>query len=108
IHQVNYHHGTHTTATNCPDPAARRGLSQVSFRGIMPRLLGFRANRQLSVDRGYPQKDPDLTEKGFQQAAGVEFISEPDFVAISPMTRTINTAIQALGAKLDQVPVQIW
>jgi broad specificity phosphatase PhoE len=38
----------------------------------------------------------------------VKLIPDPDLVAISPMTRTITTAIQALGPKLGHATVQIW
>jgi len=62
----------------------------------------------ISVDREHPKKDPELTEKGMHQAEAVHLMVEPQFVAMSPMTRTITTAIRALGPKLDHATVQIW
>ncbi|KAF7295674.1 Phosphoglycerate mutase-like protein [Mycena indigotica] len=52
-----------------------------------------------NVQRGYPHRDPPLTEQGFAEAA---FASKelsnnlPELVICSPMTRTIQTALTAI------------
>lgn len=60
-----------------------------------------------SIERGYPHRDPPLTELGCQQARNLTLSTEPDLILISPMTRTIQTALLALGPLIDRVKVQI-
>ncbi|TVY55752.1 putative phosphatase SPAC5H10.03 [Lachnellula cervina] len=60
-----------------------------------------------NIERGYPHRDPPLTELGCQQARNLTLSTEPDLILISPMTRTIQTALLALGPLIDRVKVQI-
>jgi len=66
-----------------------------------------------NVIRPYPYRDPPLTDIGEEAAKHIEVIT-PDLIVISPMTRTIQTAMIAfpslIGAGVDplQVEVQIW
>ncbi|KAF4984706.1 hypothetical protein FZEAL_147 [Fusarium zealandicum] len=69
-----------------------------------------------NVERGYPFRDPPLTELGCQQATDVQqnLVVEPDLILVSPMTRTIQTALIVFGHLFDsssankKVEVQIW
>ncbi|KAM0256037.1 hypothetical protein ACHAQJ_005236 [Trichoderma viride] len=65
-----------------------------------------------NVDHGYPLRDPPLTEVGFQQASNVRPPAEPDLILVSPMTRTIQTALIVFGQHLNSSPtevkLQIW
>ncbi|KAM5343980.1 hypothetical protein ACJ41O_012517 [Fusarium nematophilum] len=67
-----------------------------------------------NVDRGYPHRDPPLTEVGTQQASNVALPAQPDLIVVSPMTRTIQTALIAFPQLLDspsaavRVKVQVW
>ena len=65
-----------------------------------------------NVERGYPHRDPPLTDAGFNAAKQIEIPAIPDLVVISPMTRTIQTALNAfpsiLGSAPFQAEVQIW
>ncbi|KAI0466920.1 histidine phosphatase superfamily [Xylaria cf. heliscus] len=72
-----------------------------------------------NVHRGYPFRDPPLTELGCEQARNVKFSTDPDLIIISPMTRTIQTASLVFGHLIDRtrsaghgpsksVEVQIW
>lgn len=67
---------------------------------------------QHNVDRGYKYRDPLLTDLGRQQASAVPVVSAPDLIVISPMTRTIQTALIAfkdLGSNpSSRTSVQIW
>ncbi|TVY29259.1 putative phosphatase, partial [Lachnellula hyalina] len=60
-----------------------------------------------NIERGYPHRDPTLTEVGRQQARNLRLLTEPDLILISPMTRTIQTALLAFGPLIDRVKVQI-
>ncbi|KAK7732513.1 hypothetical protein SLS53_008398 [Cytospora paraplurivora] len=63
---------------------------------------------------GFPCRDPILTERGQAQAASVRLSRPPDLIVVSPLTRTLETAIIAFGHLFrnpnapNAVPVQIW
>ncbi|KAH7149079.1 histidine phosphatase superfamily [Dactylonectria estremocensis] len=65
-----------------------------------------------NVQRGYPHRDPPLTDLGTQQARSVQPPAVPDLILISPMTRTIQTALlvfpHLLNTSPAKVDVQIW
>lgn len=65
-----------------------------------------------NVQRGYPHRDPPLTEAGRQATKAINLRVIPDLIIISPMTRTIQTALNAfpslLGTTPFKVAVQIW
>ncbi|KAL7904229.1 phosphoglycerate mutase-like protein [Trichoderma velutinum] len=65
-----------------------------------------------NVHRGYPHRDPPLTEVGSQQASNVRLPAEPDLIIVSPMTRTIQTALlvfdQHLNNSSTNVELQVW
>ncbi|KAH6605837.1 hypothetical protein Trco_004990 [Trichoderma cornu-damae] len=65
-----------------------------------------------NVNRGYPHRDPPLTEVGSQQASDVRPPAEPDLILVSPMTRTIQTALIVFGQHLSRQPpkaeLQVW
>lgn len=59
---------------------------------------------------GFPCRDPILTERGLRQAAEVLLSHTPDLIVVSPLTRTLQTAITAfnLDRRLPAIPVQVW
>ncbi|KAK6354126.1 hypothetical protein TWF730_008546 [Orbilia blumenaviensis] len=67
-----------------------------------------------NVERGYPHRDPPLTVAGQEATRLINIPTSPDLIIISPMTRTIQTAINVFPSLLDpaqvssQVEVQIW
>lgn len=66
-----------------------------------------------NVQRGYPHRDPPLTEAGAQATKGIKLPTTPDLIVISPMTRTLQTAMNVFpfiqnSADSFVVPVQIW
>jgi broad specificity phosphatase PhoE len=65
-----------------------------------------------NVQRGYPHRDPPLTEAGVRATKEIKLPSHPDLIVVSPMTRTIQTAINMFPdlqqVSGSQVPVQIW
>ncbi|RYP91592.1 hypothetical protein DL770_002306 [Monosporascus sp. CRB-9-2] len=65
-----------------------------------------------NVDRGFPHRDPPLTAVGSQQASNVHPPAEPDLIIVSPMTRTIQTALivfrQLLSSSPAKVELQVW
>jgi broad specificity phosphatase PhoE len=76
-----------------------------------------------NVEHGYPHRDPPLTEAGQSATKHINLglAANPDLVLISPMTRTIQTAINAFPFLLSNSPslpdqerhkprveVQIW
>ncbi|KAF7547251.1 hypothetical protein G7Z17_g7864 [Cylindrodendrum hubeiense] len=65
-----------------------------------------------NVQRGYPHRDPPLTKLGTQQAKSVQLPAQPDLIIVSPMTRTVQTALLVFPHLLDASPakveVQIW
>ena len=60
-----------------------------------------------SVERGYPHRDPPLTEAGEIAAKGIRPSTVPDLIIISPMTRTIQTAEIAFGSLIEKLPTQV-
>jgi len=66
-----------------------------------------------NVIRPYPHRDPRLTDNGEEAAKHIPVI-QPDLIVISPMTRTIQTAMLAfpsligVGVVAPRVEVQIW
>jgi len=65
-----------------------------------------------SIDREYAFPDPPLTEKGLSDAAKIIIGEAPDLIIVSPMTRTIQTAVHSFrnlfsGPNLT-VKVQVW
>lgn len=66
-----------------------------------------------NVERGYPHRDPPLTAAGAQAATEIQLVTKPDLILISPMTRTIQTAMNVFPYLKDDkygciTPVQIW
>jgi broad specificity phosphatase PhoE len=65
-----------------------------------------------NVHRGYPHRDPPLTEAGWQATKEIALPNRPDVIIISPMTRTIQTATSMFPDLQDtdsfSIPVQIW
>jgi broad specificity phosphatase PhoE len=65
-----------------------------------------------SITRDYAFPDPPLTEKGRSDAHKLSLSSIPDLIIISPMTRTIQTAIAVFGPLIlgsePKIKVQIW
>jgi broad specificity phosphatase PhoE len=65
-----------------------------------------------NIQRGYPGRDPPLTETGNRATEAIKLPVIPDLIIISPMTRAIQTAINAFPALLgtipSKIPVQIW
>lgn len=65
-----------------------------------------------SVERGYSHRDPPLTEAGQVAATRIELPASPDLIIISPMTRTIQTALLAfdhlIGVSPFKADVQVW
>lgn len=66
---------------------------------------------------GFPCRDPILTEKGQRQASEVRLSSPPDLIVVSPLTRTLQTAITAFHidtttttstTSSPPIPVQVW
>ncbi|KAF8205493.1 phosphoglycerate mutase-like protein [Mycena galopus ATCC 62051] len=62
-----------------------------------------------NVQRGYPFRDPPLTDEGLAEARAVCLGFQPDLIICSPMTRTIQTALAVFPDLLSQsIPVEIW
>lgn len=65
-----------------------------------------------NVDRGYPHRDPPLTDTGHEATKQIKIPAVPDLIVISPMTRTVQTAMNAfpsiVGSALNGTEVQIW
>ncbi|KAJ7286500.1 histidine phosphatase superfamily [Mycena rebaudengoi] len=63
-----------------------------------------------NVQRGYPLRDPPLTEQGLSEATNVVFSFQPDLIICSPMVRTIQTVSAAFPDILHSktVPLDIW
>ncbi|KAJ3877523.1 histidine phosphatase superfamily [Lentinula edodes] len=57
-----------------------------------------------NVQRGWPERDPPLTEQGLAEASGVPLTFIPDLIICSPMTRTIQT-LYAILPKLKDHPM---
>jgi broad specificity phosphatase PhoE len=67
---------------------------------------------KLSVDRDHVQPDPPLTTTGSRQAHEVQLPAEADLVVVSPMTRTIQTALivfnQLLNRGSASLKLEVW
>lgn len=65
-----------------------------------------------NVERGYPHRDPPLTDAGHKATKEIEIPAIPDLIIISPMTRTIQTAMNIFPDIFNTAPfpveVQIW
>ncbi|KAF1362153.1 phosphoglycerate mutase-like protein [Lizonia empirigonia] len=65
-----------------------------------------------NVDHGYPHRDPPLTEAGQEATKQINVPAKPDLIIISPMTRTIQTAMNIFPDVFNTTPfpveVQIW
>lgn len=65
-----------------------------------------------NIQRGYPHRDPPLTKAGNVSAKRVNLTVQPDLILISPMTRTIETAMNMFPFLTKtgpfRIPVQIW
>ncbi|THU77192.1 phosphoglycerate mutase-like protein [Dendrothele bispora CBS 962.96] len=64
-----------------------------------------------NVQRGWPERDPPLTELGLEQARKVSLTFKPDLVICSPMTRTIQTMYAVLSTLENSgidIPKEIW
>jgi broad specificity phosphatase PhoE len=65
-----------------------------------------------NVERGYPHRDPPLTKAGNASTKRVSLTVRPDLILISPMTRTIETAMNIFPFLIEpgpfDVPTQIW
>lgn len=64
------------------------------------------------MDRGYPHRDPPLTDLGMSKAVDIKLSAPPDLIVLSPMTRTIQTALIAFDTLIGSSPfkadVQVW
>ncbi|KAJ4485519.1 histidine phosphatase superfamily [Lentinula aciculospora] len=58
-----------------------------------------------NVQKGWPERDPPLTEQGIVEATGVPITFFPDLIICSPMARTIQT-LYAILTKLKDHPMQ--
>jgi broad specificity phosphatase PhoE len=65
-----------------------------------------------NIERGYPHCDPPLTEVGIRATKELVVPTDPDLVIISPMARTIQTAMNMFpdleSGGSSAIPVQIW
>ena len=64
-----------------------------------------------NIQRGYPFPDPPLTKGGDQEASSITVDFRPDLIIVSPMRRTIETAITAFGTNVDAnkaLPIEVW
>lgn len=64
-----------------------------------------------NVQRNYPTRDPPLTKAGHYATKHMNVPVHPDLILISPMTRTMQTALNmfpSLSEHTPPIPVQIW
>ncbi|KAF4343638.1 phosphoglycerate mutase [Fusarium beomiforme] len=65
-----------------------------------------------SIERGYPHRDPPLTDLGTRQARNVQqtIKIQPDLIIVSPMTRTIQTMYIVFRYLLhsNRAKIQVW
>lgn len=65
-----------------------------------------------NIDRTYAKRDPPLTAAGRDQCQQVELVATPDLILISPMTRTLQTALTVFPFLQSDdpfpVPVEVW
>lgn len=83
--------------------------SQVRSTLQYPQLISILS--RYSIDRNYSHPDPPLTQLGHQQASNTH-TPKPDLILVSPMTRTVQTALivfdQLLNTSPPKVELQIW
>ncbi|CAE7185611.1 hypothetical protein CFE70_006327 [Pyrenophora teres f. teres 0-1] len=60
-----------------------------------------------NVHRGYPERDPPLTKTGSYTTKHIYLPARPDLVLISPMTRTLQTAVNMFPFLAGQAPFDI-
>jgi broad specificity phosphatase PhoE len=80
---------------------------------MMPLVHIIRHGEALhNVQRGYPDRDPPLTKAGNASTKRIDLTVRPDLILISPMTRTIETAMNIFPflneAGAFDIPTQIW
>jgi broad specificity phosphatase PhoE len=64
-----------------------------------------------NVERGYLHGDPPLTPFGIENPFSIKLPFEPDLIVVSPMRRTIQTALLAFSQLLhgsDPVQIEVW
>ncbi|KAF2683326.1 phosphoglycerate mutase-like protein [Lentithecium fluviatile CBS 122367] len=65
-----------------------------------------------NVDRTYPHRDPPLTDVGHHSTKNIKMPVSPHLILISPMTRTLQTAMNIFPFLREPaphpIPVQIW
>ncbi|KAF2786726.1 phosphoglycerate mutase-like protein [Melanomma pulvis-pyrius CBS 109.77] len=65
-----------------------------------------------NIEHNYPHRDPPLTSTGHTATRNIAIPATPDLLLISPMTRTIQTALNAFPFLQEPAPfpieVQIW
>ncbi|KAF2475045.1 phosphoglycerate mutase-like protein [Lindgomyces ingoldianus] len=92
----------------------RQGQSPISTdHGGTPKIHIIRHGQSLhNIQRGYPHRDPPLTDAGDEATKKIRITAIPDLIIISPMTRTIQTALNAfpnlLGSGISECKVEIW
>lgn len=60
-----------------------------------------------NVDRSYNQRDPPLTEAGHETSKNIELLGIiPDLILVSPMIRTLQTAINAFPDLQNKI--RVW
>ncbi|KAK6543410.1 hypothetical protein TWF694_000157 [Orbilia ellipsospora] len=75
----------------------------------VPRVHIIRHGQALhNIERGYPHRDSPLTTAGHLATKSIDLPAIPDLIIISPMSRTIQTAMNIFSGILDTVKVQIW
>jgi len=70
---------------------------------------------QHNIQRDYPHPDPPLTKRGQGATKAISLPFAPDLILISPMTRTIQTAMnlfpwmhEAHRSSRGSIPVHVW
>lgn len=65
-----------------------------------------------NIDQNNPTRDPALTSKGHASTKKITLPVQPDFLVVSPMTRTIQTALNMFPFLREHdkfpMPVEIW
>ncbi|KAJ7453085.1 phosphoglycerate mutase-like protein [Mycena latifolia] len=65
-----------------------------------------------NVQRGYPLRDPPLTDQGLAEASAVSMSFQPDLIICSPMVRTIQTTLAVFPDLLSpghsKTALEIW
>ncbi|KAF2134341.1 phosphoglycerate mutase-like protein [Dothidotthia symphoricarpi CBS 119687] len=64
-----------------------------------------------NIHPNHPHPDPPLTKRGHHTTKHTTLPTPPDLILISPLTRTLQTAVNMFPSLLTtppQIPVQIW